>query len=72
MKPLVCLPKRALRKKEAALILGVSEPTLDKIIAAGRLRAFRPTDSSVRVLPEDLQNFIDSCATKRREVLTAL
>jgi excisionase family DNA binding protein len=61
--PLAVLPKRALKKREAARILGISEVTLDKIIRAQRLRAFRPTPASVRILPADLEAFIASNST---------
>ena len=57
------LPKRALTKGQAAITLGVSEPTLVKLVREKRLRAFWVTETSLRILPEDLQAFIDSNAT---------
>jgi excisionase family DNA binding protein len=63
MKPPVCLPRRALKKREAALILGVSEPTVVKLVREKRLRAFWVTENSLRVLPSDLDQFIAENAT---------
>jgi excisionase family DNA binding protein len=63
MKLIAGLPRRALKKREAAIILGVSTVTLDKLIREGRLRAFRPTETSLRIMPEDLERFIAENAT---------
>jgi len=63
VKQLACLPRRALKKREAAIILGISTVTLDKLVREGRLRAFRPTETSLRIMPDDLERFIASCAT---------
>jgi excisionase family DNA binding protein len=63
MKLIAGLPRRALKKREAAIILGVSEPTIDKIIREGKLRAFRPTETSLRIMPDDLEAFIAENAT---------
>jgi excisionase family DNA binding protein len=61
---LAVLPRPAFKKREAARILNVSEVTLDKIIRDEGLRAFRPTPTSVRILPDDLQEFINAHATR--------
>ena len=63
MKSIRPLPRRALRKWEVAQILGISNPIVDRLIAAGQLRAIKPTPNSVRVLPEDLETFIANHAT---------
>jgi excisionase family DNA binding protein len=63
MKPLVSLPRPALRKAQVARILGVCEPIVYRLIREGRLRAFRPTPSSIRILPSDLEDFIAAHAT---------
>jgi excisionase family DNA binding protein len=63
MKSIRPLPRRALRKWEVAQILGISNPIVDRLIAAGQLRAIKPTPNSVRVLPEDLEIFIANHAT---------
>ena len=59
----VCLPKRALTKSQAAITLGVSEPTVVKLVREKRLRAFWVTETSLRFLPEDLDRFIAENAT---------
>jgi excisionase family DNA binding protein len=58
-----CLPKRALTKGQAAITLGVSEPTLVKLVREKRLRAVWVTETSLRILPEDLDTFIAENAT---------
>jgi excisionase family DNA binding protein len=63
MKAPVSLPRPALRKSQAARILGVCEPIVDRLIRDGHLRAFRPTPDCVRILPGDLEAFIEAKAT---------
>jgi hypothetical protein len=58
MKALRPLPRQTLKKSEAAAILRVSDPTLDKIIASKKLRVFHPTPGCTRILPADLEDFI--------------
>jgi excisionase family DNA binding protein len=62
MKP-VSLPRPALRKAQAARILGVCDPIVDRLIREKRLRAFYPTPGTVRILAEDLDRFIADNAT---------
>jgi hypothetical protein len=63
MKVPVSLPRPALRKSQAARILGLCDPLVDQLIQEKRLRAFYPTPYTVRILPADLEAFIESCAT---------
>jgi excisionase family DNA binding protein len=63
MKQLASLPRAALRKSEAARILGISVPLLNQLIAQKRLRAFQPTPTCVRILWTDLEAFIAQTAT---------
>jgi excisionase family DNA binding protein len=58
MKRLVSLPRAALRKSQAARVLGISIPTIDWLIQEQRLRAFKPTPNTVRILWSDLEAFI--------------
>lgn len=64
-----------LKKREAAERLGVSETTLDRLIAAGALPAYRMTDrGSLRISEDDLAAYLEKCrvpvtapaATRRR------
>jgi excisionase family DNA binding protein len=57
------LPRAALRKTQAARRLGVCDPIVDRLIREKRLRAFRPTPDCVRILPEDLEAYIEATAT---------
>jgi excisionase family DNA binding protein len=59
----VSLPRPALRKTQAARILGVCDPIVDRLIREKRLRAFYPTPGTVRILPSDLEAFIAENAT---------
>jgi predicted site-specific integrase-resolvase len=61
MKPTV-LPRRALKKAAVCQRLDVSSPIFDRLVREGRLRVFYVTPSSVRVLPEDLEEFINASA----------
>jgi excisionase family DNA binding protein len=63
MKHFASLPRAALRKSEAARILGISVPTIDWLIREQRLRAFKPTPNTVRILWSDLETFIAQTAT---------
>jgi len=63
MKSPIILPRRALKKAEVCQRLNISAPTFDLLVSEGRLRALYVTPSSLRVLPEDLQAFIDAAAT---------
>jgi excisionase family DNA binding protein len=58
MKRPALLPKRALRKSEVAWVLGISEPTIKKLVDEGRLRAVRLSETTLRFLPDDLEAFI--------------
>jgi excisionase family DNA binding protein len=58
MKRLASLPRAALRKSQAAIILGISVPTVERLIVEKKLRAFRPTPTSIRILQADLEAFI--------------
>jgi excisionase family DNA binding protein len=58
MKRLAPLPRAALRKSQAAIILGISVPTVERLIVEKKLRAFRPTPTSIRILQADLEAFI--------------
>ena len=64
-----------LKKPEAAKRLGVSLTTMDRLIAAGALPAYRMTDKgSLRISEEDLTAYLEKCrvpvtapaATRRR------
>jgi len=52
------LQRPALSKREAAELLGITQPTIDKLIKRGQLRAIRLSSSTVRILFQDLEDFL--------------
>ena len=68
-----------LKRKEAAVRLGVGLTTIDRLIAAGDLPAYKMTgQGSTRIKEADLEAYIESCripvtapAAKRRRKATA-
>jgi excisionase family DNA binding protein len=71
MQKLKVVPRAPLSKAEVAERLGISEPTVQKLINTGRLRAIRISETCVRVLHEDLEAFLTANATipRKEEVL---
>ena len=69
-----------LKRKEAAERLGVGLTTIDRLIAAGDIPAYKMTgQGSTRIKAADLEAYIESCripvtapaATRRRKATTA-
>jgi len=67
MQKIRVLPRRPYSKAEAAERLGVSDPTVQKLINSGRLRAIRISETCVRILHEDLETFLNANATVPRK-----
>jgi excisionase family DNA binding protein len=58
-------PETLLRKPEAAAMLGVSVPTLERLVANRKVPAMKPSPRCVRFRPTDLQRYLSSTATKK-------
>ena len=56
-------PEKPLTRKEAAEILGVSLPTINRLLNAGTLRRIRITPAAVRVDPASVRALLNGTAT---------
>ena len=63
MKQPYVLPRPALTKAEVARLLGLTENTINQYIRKGRLRAVKLSPTTVRVLFQDLEDFLANNAT---------
>jgi excisionase family DNA binding protein len=52
-------PERPYTRKEAAQLLGVSLPTIDRYMASGRLKRVRFSAHAVRIAPESVRALLD-------------
>jgi excisionase family DNA binding protein len=52
-----------LTKKQAAELLGCTTRYIEQQIRAGRLRACKPSGKFVRIFREDINAFLESCAS---------
>ncbi len=59
------MTERLLRKEAAREVLGISRPTLDRMIARGDLSVVRVTDKAVRIAESELRRLMES-RTERR------
>lgn len=50
-------------KREAAQFLRVTTRTIERLVKAGRLRAYKPTGGLYRLRKSDLDQFLESGAT---------
>jgi excisionase family DNA binding protein len=69
MRKFKVVPHPPLTKAEVADRLGVSDPTVQKLIKSGRLRAIRISETSIRVLWQDFEDFlaVNATAAPRKE-----
>jgi excisionase family DNA binding protein len=63
MQQIRVLPRRALKKSEAAELLGIVESTIDRMIKEKRLRAIQLSPGCTRILLRDLEEFLAAHAT---------
>jgi len=52
-------PERPYTRKEAAHLLGISLPTIDRYMATGRLKRVRFSAHAVRIAPESVRALLD-------------
>jgi len=62
------VPSLLLVKRDAGRLLGVSERTVERLIAAGSLPAVRLCDGAVRIRRTDVEAFADSLPAVDRKV----
>lgn len=51
---------------EAADFLGISRPTMSKLIASGKIKGFRPSARSWRITKQSLMEFIENACDEER------
>ena len=56
-------------KKEAAAILGISLPTLDRLLRDGKIRKIKVSAKRVGITSVDLQAYIDGLKAKAGEMM---
>ena len=61
------IPKPPLSKAEVAERLGISQPSVQRLIDNGKLRAIRISKTTLRVLWEDFESFLVANATTPRK-----
>jgi excisionase family DNA binding protein len=61
------VPKPPLSKAQVAEHLGISQPSVQKLIDTGKLRAIRISKTTLRVLWEDFEAFLATNATTPRK-----
>jgi excisionase family DNA binding protein len=54
-----------LNKEQAAEVLGVSVPTLDRLRAKRKVVALKPSPKCVRFRPVDLERYLSETANRR-------
>ena len=59
-------------KKEAAALLGISLPTLDRLLRDGKIRKVKVSEKRVGITNVDLQAYIDGLKAKAGEMTEGL